>query len=85
MRAVSLPSVEVFLRQDPDYRESVLPAGVPRLVVEAGVESGLATFLQPGDRFLGMTGFGASAPYKELAHAFGLTPERVLETAREMI
>ena len=85
VRAVSLPSVEIFARQDPAYRESVLPAGVPRLVVEAGVESGLATFLQPGDRFLGMTGFGASAPYKELARAFGFTPERVLEIALEMI
>jgi transketolase len=85
VRAVSLPCAEIFGRQEDAYRESVLPAGVPRLVVEAGVELGLAFLLQPGDRFLGMDRFGASAPYKDLARTFGFTPERVIEVAHEML
>jgi transketolase len=85
VRAVSLPSLEVFLEQDAAWRESVLPTGVPRLVVEAGVPLGLAPLVGPGDRFHGMTGFGASAPWKALAAHFGFTPERVTALAREML
>ena len=85
VRAVSLPSLEVFLAQDASYRESVLPAGVPRLLVEAGVSLGLAPVQAPGDRFHGLAGFGASAPYKELAKHYGFTAERVTALAREML
>jgi len=73
VRAVSLPSLEVFASQSEAYRESVLPASVPRLVVEAGVELGVARLLRPGDRFHGMHGFGASAPYGVIAEHFGFT------------
>ncbi len=85
VRAVSLPSLEVFLAQDTAWRESVLPPGVPRLVVEAGVPLGLAPLVGPLDRFHGMTGFGASAPWKALATHFGFTVERVTALAREML
>ena len=85
VRLVSLPCLERFSAQDSEYRERVLPGGVPRLVVEAGVELGVASLLQPGDRFHGMSGFGASAPWKDLAVEFGFTPERVAELARELL
>ncbi|MCE2389936.1 MAG: transketolase [Proteobacteria bacterium] len=85
VRVVSLPCLERFRDQDSDYRERVLPTGVRRLVVEAGVELGIATLLQPGDRFHGMSGFGASAPWKDLAQEFGFTGERVAGIARELL
>ena len=85
VRVVSLPCLEQFLLQDAAYRQSVLPEGVTRLVVEAGVEQGLARLLGPGDRFHGMGGFGASAPQKDLAREFGFTPEAVAKLAREML
>ena len=85
VRAVSLPSLEVFAEQDADYRASVLPESVPRLVVEAGVEQGVASLLRPGDRFHGMARFGASAPSDDLAEHFGFTAEVVTALARQML
>ncbi len=85
VRAVSLPSLDVFLAQDAAWRASVLPTGIPRLAIEAGVEQGLAPVLAPGDRFHGMTGFGASAPWQKLAEHFGFTTDAVLAAAREML
>ncbi len=84
-RAVSLPCLEQFMAQDEAYRESVLPEAVPRLVVEAGVEQGLALLLRPQDRFHGMKSFGASAPHTALAEYFGFTPEAITQLAREML
>jgi transketolase len=85
VRAVSLPSLEVFLAQDAAWRASVLPTGVPRLAIEAGVELGLAPILAPGDRFHGMTRFGASAPWQKLAEHFGFTTDAVVAAARELL
>lgn len=84
VRAVSIPCLEVFLAQDAGYRESVLGTA-PRLVVEAGVALGLAQVIRPGDRFHGMDGFGASAPYQVLGEHFGFTTENVLGLARELL
>jgi len=85
VRVVSLPCLSRFLAQDAAYRESVLPTGVRKLVVEAGVELGLGPILAPGDRFHGMTGFGASAPYQALGEHFGFTAPKVLAAARELL
>ena len=85
VRAVSLPCLEQFQAQAADYRESVLPANVPRLLIEAGVEQGLALLLRPQDRFHGMQSFGASAPYKTLAENFGFTAKAVVEHARGLL
>jgi transketolase len=84
-RVVSLPNLGRFLAQDPEYQSAVLPAALPRLVVEAGVELGVAALLRPGDRFHGMRGFGASAPFKDLARHFGFTAEAVAQAARELL
>jgi len=85
VRAVSLPSLEVFARQSPAYRASVLPDAARRLIVEAGVELGVAPLLRPGDRFHGMQSFGASAPYEVLAEHFGFTTEAVTRAASELL
>ena len=85
VRVVSLPCLEVHAAQDAAYRESVLPETVPRLLVEAGVELGLGGLKRAADRFVGMTGFGASAPYQALATEFGFTGLNIAHVAREML
>jgi transketolase len=84
-RVVSLPSLEVFLAQDAAYRESVLPAALPRLLVEAGCALGLAPLLRPGDAFHGMDGFGRSGPAGEVARHFGLTVEGIRARAHALL
>jgi transketolase len=85
VRVVSVPCLEEFLAQSEAYRESVLPGEIPRLVVEAGVELGLAQLLRSGDRFHGMTGFGSSAPFADLAREFGFTAGNLIRIAREIL
>ena len=85
VRVVSLPCLERFGAQDAAYQESVLPAAAPRVLVEAGVPLGLGRFLRANDRFVGMTGFGASAPYQDLAAEFGFSAENVGRVARELL
>ena len=85
-RVVSMPSWELFERQDRAYREEVLPPAVKaRVSVEEGSVLGW-------DRYVGMTGakigmhtFGSSAPLKDLLKKFGFTPERVLEAAQQQL
>jgi len=85
VRAVSVPCLERFQAQDRSARDAVLPEGVRRLGVEAGVPQGLAPVLGPEDAFHGLSGFGESAPYQDLATHFGFTKEAVLARARELL
>jgi transketolase len=85
VRVVSLPCLERFAAQDALYRESVLPEAPPRVLVEAGVALGLGSLLRASDRFVGMTGFGASAPYQALAAEFGFSAENISRVARELL
>ena len=80
VRVVSLPSTTVFDQQPSSYKESVLPHGVPRVVIEAGVTDGWWKY-QP-DAVMGLDRFGESAPAGELFKLFGLTAEAVVETAK---
>jgi transketolase len=80
VRVVSLPSTTVFDRQSAAYKAEVLPAGVPRVVIEAGVTDGWWKY-QPA-AVLGLDRFGESAPAGELFKLFELTPEAVEKTAR---
>jgi transketolase len=85
-RVVSLPSWYLFDSQDEEYRESVLPAAVQaRVAVEQGSTLGWDRYVGPQGRIIGMHTFGASAPLKEVLGKFGFTPERVAETARELL
>jgi transketolase len=80
---VSMPSMELFRRQDAAYRDATLGT-VPRIAIEAAVAQSWYEWLRPGDRFVGLDDFGASAPAGELFKRFGLTAERVAEIAGEL-
>jgi transketolase len=81
---VSMPCWELFDVQPPAYRAAVL-GEAPRVAVEAAVQLGWERWLGPNGAFIGMTGFGASAPGETLYPHFGITPERVAETARSLL
>ncbi len=81
---VSMPCWELFEAQDESYRDAVL-GDAPRVGVEAAVEFGWQKWLGPKGAFVGMRGFGASAPAQELYKHFGITPEAVAAAARDLI
>jgi transketolase len=84
-RVVSMPSWELFDDQPSEYRESVLPPDVTRRVaVEAGIKQGWEKYIDCKGRFIGMCGFGASAPAGTLMKHFGLTTENVVAAAKEL-
>jgi len=78
---VSMPCWELFRAQPTEYRESVLGAA-PRVGVEAAAVLGWHEWLGASGRFVGMDGFGASAPAGDLFKHFGITAERVAHEAR---
>jgi transketolase len=81
-----MPCFELFDAQDADYRHSVLPPEITaRVGVEAGVVQGWEKYLGPTGRFIGMTGFGASAPYKVLYEHFGITAAAVVAQAKAQL
>jgi transketolase len=90
-RVVSMPCMELFAAQDDAYRKRVLPGGAVRVAVEAGVRSGWDQWLL-GERgkfgkadFVGMDGFGASAPAGELFVKFGITAENLAQKAEALL
>ena len=72
IRAVSMPSIELFLSQPAAFQRRILPPGYRVAVVEASRDSGWYRLVGPGGLIIGMPGFGASAPADELARRFGL-------------
>jgi len=84
-RVVSMPSTDVFDRQDAAYRESVLPKAVrKRVAVEAGVTDFWRKYVGLDGAVIGLDRFGASAPAGELYKYFGITTEAVVEAARAL-
>ncbi len=81
-RIVSMPCWELFEEQDDGYRQQTLGPDTVRIGVEAAVSMGWDRYLGPGGGFVGMTGFGASAPARELYKHFGITAEAVVELAK---
>ena len=84
VRVVSLPCWELFEAQDSGYRESVLPAGVPRVAVEAGATLGWERYVGNGP-VVGVDRFGASAPGPEVAARLGLTEAAVRDAVRSVV
>jgi len=80
-RVVSVPSFEMFARQDDAYRASVIGNAKVKIAVEAAVRQGWDSLIGNDGIFIGMNGFGASAPYKELYAHFGITAEAIVEKA----
>ncbi len=83
-RVVSAPCFELFATQPESYRREVL-GKAPRVGVEAAVRQGWDLFLRRKDGFVGMTGFGASAPAEQLFEHFGITPAAVAAEAKRLI
>jgi len=85
-RVVSMPSWELFERQDAAYKESVLPASVTaRVSVEMASTFGWERYTGPQGKIIGMRSFGASAPLKDLLKKFGMEADRVVAAAREVL
>ncbi len=86
VRVVSMPSTDVFDKQDAVYRESVLPAGVTaRVAIEAGIADVWYKYVGFGGKVIGMTTFGESAPAGELFKQFGFTVENAVKVAKEVL
>jgi transketolase len=85
-RVVSMPSWELFEDQDEAYRHMVLPPHIgARVSVEAASTLGWDRYAGPEGAKLGMTHFGASAPYKDLYKAFGFTADNIAALAKTQI
>jgi transketolase len=86
VRVVSMPSWEIFEKQSPDYRDSVLlPEVKARISVEQASTLGWSQYVGHDGITIGMKTFGASAPLKELQKKFGFTPDAVLQAARKIL
>jgi transketolase len=85
VRVVSMPSTSVFDRQDAAWRETVLPRGIPRVAVEAGVTDLWRKYVGLEGAVVGLDHFGESAPAGELYKAFGITADAVAEAARQLL
>jgi len=80
-RVVSVPCMELFERQDPDYQRAIIGEGGIRIAIEAGVSQGWARFIGEDGVFIGMNSFGASAPQEDLYAHFGITADAVVAAA----
>ena len=84
-RVVSLPSTNVFDRQDAAYRASVLPKGVARVAIEAGVSDFWRKYVGLEGGVIGIDRFGESAPAGELFREFGFTTENIINTVKTVL
>ena len=85
VRVVSMPSTDVFDRQDAAYKASVLPKGLPRVAVEAGVTDFWFKYVGLDGAVVGIDTFGESAPAGQLFKHFGFTTENVVTTVKSVL
>jgi transketolase len=84
-RTVSVPSMELFARESAEYREQVLPRGVPRVAIEAAHPMSWYRWVNPENgEVIGIERFGASAPYEKIYEGFGITSAKVVEAATRL-
>lgn len=81
-RVVSMPCFELFDQQDETYQADILGDTPVRIAIEAAIRMGWDRYLRPGDGFIGMEGFGASAPAEQLFEHFGITAEAIVNMAK---
>lgn len=85
VRVVSMPCAEIFVQQDPTYREAVLPSHIrARVAVEAALVDYWWKFVGLDGKVIGMTSYGESAPAKDLFQYFGITTEAVIAAVQEV-
>jgi transketolase len=85
VRVVSMPSTSVFDRQDAAYRNSVLPAQLPKVAVEAGVTDYWRKYVGTEGAVVGIDRYGESAPAGELFKHFGFTPDNLIKAVRSIV
>lgn len=86
VRVVSMPCAEVFMKQDAEYREAVLPSAVrARVAVEAAHVDYWFKFIGLDGKVIGMTTYGESAPAEQLYQEFGITTEAVIEAVTSLV
>ncbi|MCR6700796.1 MAG: transketolase [Dokdonella sp.] len=85
VRVVSMPCTALFDRQSRAYRDSVLPEGLPRVAVEAGVTDVWRKYVGLDGAVVGLDRFGASAPASALYREFGLTADAVAQAVRRLL
>ena len=85
VRVVSMPCTNVFDRQESSYKATVLPAGIPRVAVEAGVTDFWRKYVGLEGAVIGIDSFGESAPAGELFKLFGITAEAVVDAVRARV
>jgi len=83
-RVVSMASMELFRHQTEEYRQSVLPRGVPRVAIEAAHPMSWYEWVGSDGVVLGLTRFGASAKYERIYEELGLTVDRLVQSAVEV-
>ena len=81
-RVVSMPSTDVFDRQDVSYREALLPKGLPKVAVEAGVTNFWRQYVGIDGVVVGVDTFGESAPAAALYEHFGVTVQAVVSAVK---
>ncbi len=85
-RVVSMPSWELFDKQDQAYRDRVLPPQIKaRVSIEAASPMGWHKWVGDSGRVIGLDRFGASAPYEKIYQELGITAEAVVKAARELL
>jgi len=85
VRVISMPSTNVFDRQDAAYKAAVLPEGLPRVAVEAGHADGWYKYVGLNGAVVGINRFGESAPAELLFKEFGFTVENVVDTVKSVL
>jgi transketolase len=84
-RVVSVPCTQLFWQQPSAYRKRILGDETIRVGVEAAVRQGWDSFIGTGGVFIGMSGFGASAPYEDLYKEFNITPEAIVKAVKKQL
>ena len=84
-RAVSMPSHEIFARQDQAYRDSILPKGVKRIAMEAAHPMSWYKWVGDDGVIIGLERFGASAPGPTIYEHLGITVDHIVQTAKQII
>jgi transketolase len=85
VRVVSMPCTQLFDAQPQQYRDGVLPAGIPRVAIEAGAPDGWWRYVSGSGAVLGMDGFGASAPAKKLFEHYGFTRDNLIRIVEGLL
>ena len=84
-RVVSVPCMDLFLEQDENYIRSVSGKDLPKIAIEAGIRQGWDGLIGRDGGFVGMDGFGASAPGAKLFTHFGITTDAIVDLAKSMV